>query len=50
MSHFVLESKHLTNCSRGIRNACHFQFDSDVVFGAQCFKLGGSVVQPLTRR
>ncbi|TOF46602.1 DUF3265 domain-containing protein [Vibrio parahaemolyticus] len=40
----------MTKRLRGILNAWHFQFDSALVFTAQWFRLGGSVVHPLTRR
>ena len=40
----------LTNCSRGIHNAWRFGFELALVFTAQWFNLGGSVVHPLTGR
>ncbi|OUJ48306.1 hypothetical protein BTM22_24215 [Vibrio parahaemolyticus] len=44
------EKFYITKRLRGILNAWHFQFDSALVFTAQWFRLGGSVVHPLTRR
>ncbi|QET59973.1 hypothetical protein FOB75_03080 [Vibrio parahaemolyticus] len=40
----------LTKRLRRIHNAWQFQFDSTLVFTAQWFRLGGSVVHHLTRR
>ncbi|TOQ58762.1 DUF3265 domain-containing protein [Vibrio parahaemolyticus] len=40
----------MTKRLRGILNAWHFQFDSALVSTGQWFRLGGSVVHPLTRR
>nr|WP_301338966.1 MULTISPECIES: DUF3265 domain-containing protein [unclassified Vibrio] len=38
-------SKHITNCSRGIRNAWHFYYALVLVFMAVC---GGSGIALLT--
>ncbi|HCG8629155.1 TPA: DUF3265 domain-containing protein [Vibrio parahaemolyticus] len=38
---------HLTNCSRGIRNAWHFYYALLLVFKVVCGSFGGSVVSPL---
>ncbi|OQU38380.1 hypothetical protein EM67_006415 [Vibrio parahaemolyticus] len=41
---------HITKHSRGIHNAWQFWFELALVFTAQWFRLGGSVVHPLMRR
>ncbi|AVF60399.1 DUF3265 domain-containing protein [Vibrio diabolicus] len=40
----------ITKRSRRIHNAWHFRFDSNLVFTAQCLRLGDRVVHHLTRR
>ncbi|TOG63853.1 hypothetical protein CGG86_22540 [Vibrio parahaemolyticus] len=47
---FFCAPNYITKRLRGILNAWHFQFDSALVSTAQWFRLGGSVVHPLTRR
>ncbi len=45
-----LNPRQLTKHSRGIHNAWQFWFELTLVFMAQCFRLGGSVVHPLIGR
>uniref|UniRef100_UPI0039C9D763 hypothetical protein n=1 Tax=Vibrio vulnificus TaxID=672 RepID=UPI0039C9D763 len=46
VSHFVLESKGITNCSRGIRNAWHFYYALGLVFKVVCGSLGIALLTP----
>ncbi|MRE03704.1 DUF3265 domain-containing protein [Vibrio parahaemolyticus] len=41
---------HITKHLRGIHNAWRFRFELALVFTAQWFRSGGSVVHPLMRR
>ncbi|EHI9302773.1 DUF3265 domain-containing protein [Vibrio vulnificus] len=40
----------MTNCSRGIRNAWHFNYALVLVFKVVCGDFGIALAYPLTRR
>ncbi|EJC6794110.1 DUF3265 domain-containing protein [Vibrio parahaemolyticus] len=45
-----MHNLHITNCSRGIRNAWHFCYALVYVFMVVCGDIGIALAHPLTRR
>ncbi|ELV8627304.1 DUF3265 domain-containing protein [Vibrio cidicii] len=45
-SHLQARSSHITNCSRGIRNAWHFYYAFLLVFKAVCCGFGIALLTP----
>ncbi|ENQ8062144.1 DUF3265 domain-containing protein [Vibrio parahaemolyticus] len=45
-----MQDKHITSCSRGIRNAWHFYYALILVIKVVCGGIGIALAHPLTKR